>query len=135
RARPSLRYSTPDREGHLLRRIALIAALAAAPTLAQGKGEIDWNRRVLIGHGHGAPDLNSPSVAVARLGSERAAKLGASRNRRRPRSRATCWCRWRRERRPCSTVTGPRRGRRRSTTPSAARWRWLPAPACPPPRR
>jgi len=64
----------------LLRRIALIAALAAAPTLAQGKGEIDWNRRVLIGHGQGAPDLNAPSVAVARLGAERAAKLDAFRN-------------------------------------------------------
>jgi hypothetical protein len=64
----------------LLRRIALIAALAAAPTLAQGRGEIDWNRRVLIGHGQGAPDLNAPSVAVARLGAERAAKLDAYRN-------------------------------------------------------
>ena len=64
----------------MLRRIALIAALAAAPTLAQGKGAIDWNRRVLIGHGQGAPDLNSPSVAVARLGAERAAKLDAFRN-------------------------------------------------------
>jgi len=64
----------------LLRRIALIAALAAAPTLAQGRGEIDWNRRVLIGHGQGAPDLNAPSVAVARLGAERAAKLDAVRN-------------------------------------------------------
>jgi len=64
----------------LLRRIALIAALAAAPTLAQGRGEIDWNRRVLVGHGQGAPDLNAPSVAVARLGAERAAKLDAIRN-------------------------------------------------------
>jgi hypothetical protein len=64
----------------LLRRIALIAALAAAPTFAQGKGEIDWNRRVLVGHGQGAPDLNAPSVAVARLGAERAAKLDAYRN-------------------------------------------------------
>src|SRR5205814_2613330 len=35
---------------------------------------------VLIGHGQGAPDLNSPSVAVARLGAERAAKLDAFRN-------------------------------------------------------
>src|SRR2546421_44844 len=64
----------------LLGRIALIAALAAAPAFAQTKGEIDWNRRVLIGHGQGAPDLNSPSVAVARLGAERAAKLDAFRN-------------------------------------------------------
>jgi len=46
----------------------------------EGRGEIDWNRRVLIGHGQGAPDLNAPSVAVARLGAERAAKLDAYRN-------------------------------------------------------
>jgi len=64
----------------LLGRIALIAALAAAPAFAQTKGEIDWNRRVLVGHGQGAPDLNAPSVAVARLGAERAAKLDAYRN-------------------------------------------------------
>ena len=64
----------------MLGRIALIAALAAAPAFAQTKGEIDWNRRVLVGHGQGAPDLNAPSVAVARLGAERAAKLDAYRN-------------------------------------------------------
>src|SRR5439155_662716 len=64
----------------VLRRFALVAVLAAAPTLAQTKGEIDWNRRVLLGHGQGAPDLNAPSVAVARLGAERAAKLDAYRN-------------------------------------------------------
>ena len=64
----------------MIRRIALIAALAAAEAYAQGKGEIDWNRRVLVGHGQGAPDLNAPSVAVARLGAERAAKLDAYRN-------------------------------------------------------
>jgi hypothetical protein len=64
----------------LIRRIALIAALAAAEVFAQEKGEIDWNRRVLVGHGQGAPDLNAPSLAVARLGAERAAKLDAYRN-------------------------------------------------------
>ncbi len=64
----------------MLRRLALNAALAAGPTFAQAKGEIDWNRRVLVGHGQGAPDLNAPSVAVARLGAERAAKLDAYRN-------------------------------------------------------
>src|SRR5205807_1567016 len=64
----------------VLRRFALVAVLAAAPTLAQTKGEIDWNRRVLVGHGQGAPDLNAPSVAVARLGAERAAKVDAYRN-------------------------------------------------------
>jgi len=64
----------------LLGRIALIAALAAAPAFAQTKGGIDWSRRVLVGQGQGAPDLNAPSVAVARLGAERAARLDAYRN-------------------------------------------------------
>src|SRR5881394_2756851 len=58
----------------------LVAALAAMPAFAEGKGEIDWSRRVLVGHGQGAPDLNAPSIAVARLGAERAAKLDAYRN-------------------------------------------------------
>lgn len=63
------------------RRLIAIAALAAVPSFAQaGKGEIDWSRRVLVGHGQGAPDLNAPSIAVARLGAERAAKLDAYRN-------------------------------------------------------
>ena len=66
----------------MLRRLTLIAFLLAVPrlALAQAKGEIDWNRRVLVGHGQGAPDLNAPSIAVARLGAERAAKLDAYRN-------------------------------------------------------
>jgi hypothetical protein len=64
----------------VIRRLAFIAALAAAPAFAQNKGEIDWTRRVLVGHGQGAPDLNAPSIAVARLGAERAAKLDAFRN-------------------------------------------------------
>ena len=66
----------------MLRRLVLVVALVAVPrlALAQAKGEIDWNRRVLVGHGLGAPDLNAPSIAVARLGAERAAKLDAYRN-------------------------------------------------------
>ncbi|MFN2546120.1 MAG: flagellar assembly protein T N-terminal domain-containing protein [Myxococcales bacterium] len=65
----------------MLRSLAIVATIAAAmPAFAQSKGEIDWNRRVLIGHGQGAPDLNAPSVAVARLGAERAAKVDAYRN-------------------------------------------------------
>lgn len=64
----------------MLRRLMLVLSMAAVPALAQTKGEIDWTRRVLIGHGQGAPDLNAPSVAVARLGAERAAKLDAYRN-------------------------------------------------------
>src|SRR5207253_10693760 len=64
----------------VLRRLVIVATIAAMPAFAQSKGEIDWNRRVLIGHGQGAPDRNAPSVAVARLGAERAAKLDAYRN-------------------------------------------------------
>src|SRR3954466_6265028 len=64
----------------LLRHLSLAVILAALPALAQTKGEIDWNRRVLVGHGQGAPDLNAPSVTVARLGAERAAKVDAYRN-------------------------------------------------------
>ena len=65
----------------MLRRLMLTVSLLAMPAFAQaGKGEIDWSRRVLVGHGQGAPDLNAPSVAVARLGAERAAKLDAYRN-------------------------------------------------------
>jgi hypothetical protein len=63
--------------------LAIAAVLIAVPRIAlaqAGKGEIDWTRRVLVGHGQGAPDLNAPSVAVARLGAERAAKLDAYRN-------------------------------------------------------
>jgi hypothetical protein len=59
---------------------AAVICCASLPALAQSKGEIDWGRRVLIGHGQGAPDLNAPSIAVARLGAERAAKLDAYRN-------------------------------------------------------
>lgn len=65
----------------MIRRFVLVASLTALPVLAQsGKGEIDWSRRVLVGHGQGAPDLSAPSVSVARLGAERAAKLDAYRN-------------------------------------------------------
>jgi hypothetical protein len=60
--------------------VAAVVCLASLPALAQNKGELDWQRRVLIGHGQGAPDLNAPSIAVARLGAERAARLDAYRN-------------------------------------------------------
>lgn len=64
----------------MLRRLAIVATMIAMPAFAQSKGEIDWNRRVLIGHGQGAPNLNAPSIAVARLDAERAAKVDAYRN-------------------------------------------------------
>ena len=59
---------------------AVVICCASLPAFAQTKGDVDWSRRVLIGHGQGAPDLNAPSIAVARLGAERAAKLDAYRN-------------------------------------------------------
>jgi hypothetical protein len=63
-----------------MKRLAVVLLCASLEAAAQGKGEIDWNRRVLVGHGQGAPDLNAPSIAVARLGAERAAKIDAYRN-------------------------------------------------------
>jgi len=61
---------------------AAAAALLLAPAVAsaQEKGEIDWARRVIKTRGQGAPDLNAPSISVARLGAERAAKADALRN-------------------------------------------------------
>jgi len=47
---------------------------------ADASGEIDWERRVLKATGQGAPDLNAPSIAVARLGAERTALETAQRN-------------------------------------------------------
>jgi hypothetical protein len=55
----------------------LLAPLAAG---AEATGEIDWPRRVIKARGQGAPDLNAPSISVARLGAERAAKADALRN-------------------------------------------------------
>ena len=63
-------------------RFLLCAALAISPAMARAdaSGEIDWQRRVLKAKGEGAPDLNAPSIAVARLGAERAAMATAQRN-------------------------------------------------------
>ena len=41
---------------------------------------VDWERMVIRASGSGAPDLNAPNIAVARLGAERAARLDAMRN-------------------------------------------------------
>src|SRR5438128_8259828 len=57
--------------------LVLLVPLAAR---ADASGEIDWQRRVLKATGQGAPDLNAPSIAVARLGAERAAMATAQRN-------------------------------------------------------
>ena len=57
--------------------LVILVPLAAR---ADASGEIDWQRRVLKATGQGAPDLNAPSIAVARLGAERAAMAIAQRN-------------------------------------------------------
>jgi hypothetical protein len=57
--------------------LVLLVPLASR---ADAGGEIDWQRRVLKATGQGAPDLNAPSIAVARLGAERAAIAIAQRN-------------------------------------------------------
>ena len=59
--------------------LALVVLLPLAAR-ADAAGEIDWQRRVLKATGQGAPDLNAPSIAVARLGAERAAMAIAQRN-------------------------------------------------------
>ena len=65
-----------------LARAAFLAALLLVPAIARADatGEIDWSRRVIKAKGQGAPDLNAPSISVARLGAERAAKADAMRN-------------------------------------------------------
>lgn len=63
-------------------RAALCLALLLAPLAGRSEqaGEIDWRRRVLRAAGQGAPDLNAPSIAVARLAAERSALATAQRN-------------------------------------------------------
>jgi len=63
-------------------RLLPFALLVLVPLTARADatGEIDWQRRVLKATGQGAPDLNAPSIAVARLGAERAAMATAQRN-------------------------------------------------------
>jgi hypothetical protein len=59
--------------------VALCAALVV-PALAEEPSAIDWNLRVVRAMGKGAPDLNAPSIAVARAAAERAALAAAQRN-------------------------------------------------------
>lgn len=68
-----------------MRRWFLMLAVAAAltPALARADGEsctTDWQRQVIKCKGSGAPNLDAPTIAVARLGAERAAKADALRN-------------------------------------------------------
>ncbi len=55
----------------------LTTGLAAEEAKKKG---IDWEAGVIRATGTGAPDLDAPNIAVARLGAERAAKLDAMRN-------------------------------------------------------
>jgi hypothetical protein len=62
-------------------RLALCAALCSTQALrAQEGAGIDWQRGVIKAMGKGAPDLNAPSIAVARAAAERAALGAAQRN-------------------------------------------------------
>jgi hypothetical protein len=62
-------------------RLALCAALCSAHALLAEEGAgIDWQRGVIQAMGKGAPDLNAPSIAVARAAAERAALAAAQRN-------------------------------------------------------
>jgi hypothetical protein len=68
-------------DDEMLGRLVLAAVLCApAVARADDKGQIDWARRVIKARGQGAPDLSAPSISVARLGAERAAKADAMRN-------------------------------------------------------
>jgi len=58
-------------------------ALAAAATPAKAPPQVpgvDWAARTIKATGRGAPALNSPSPAAARIGAERAAEMDALRN-------------------------------------------------------
>jgi hypothetical protein len=59
--------------------VALCAALVF-PALAEEASAIDWDLRVVKAMGKGAPDLNAPSIAVARAAAERAALAAAQRD-------------------------------------------------------
>src|SRR5205085_11943170 len=48
--------------------------------LADAAGRLDWESRSIRATGVGPPDLNAPSIAVARLSAERAALATAQRN-------------------------------------------------------
>ena len=72
----------------------LLAVLCLVPTLAFGAEKaadkaakpppnlpgVDWNARTIKATGRGAPNLNAPSPAAARIGAEKAAELDALRN-------------------------------------------------------
>lgn len=59
---------------------AFALAATALPASAAPSATVDWQRRVITARGQGAPDLQAPSPAAARIGAERAAQLDAFRN-------------------------------------------------------
>ncbi|MHB1846004.1 MAG: hypothetical protein ACYCWW_14355, partial [Deltaproteobacteria bacterium] len=54
--------------------VVACAALAGTALAAPDGASIDWEKRVIVAHGLGAPDLSAPNAAAARIGAERAAK-------------------------------------------------------------
>jgi len=64
----------------LLTTAALAVGLFATSARAAPSATIDWEKRVIVARGQGAPDLNAPNPAAARIGAERAAELDAFRN-------------------------------------------------------
>jgi hypothetical protein len=61
-------------------KLLLCLAVAFASSAAEAPGRIDWDQRAIQATGVGPPDLNAPSIAVARLSAERAALAVAQRN-------------------------------------------------------
>jgi hypothetical protein len=64
----------------LLTTAALSAGLVATTAQAAPSASIDWEKRVIVARGQGAPDLAAPNPAAARIGAERAAEVDAFRN-------------------------------------------------------
>jgi hypothetical protein len=60
--------------------LCVALALGAAAAAADASGRIDWDARAVRATGVGPPDLNAPSIPVARLSAERAAFAAAQRN-------------------------------------------------------
>jgi hypothetical protein len=68
---------------NLRAQLLLFTALALAPAVVLADpppGRIDWDARSIRATGVGPPDLNAPSISVARLSAERAAMAAAQRN-------------------------------------------------------
>jgi hypothetical protein len=70
---------------NIVSRLGTVATLVcglgvAAQASAAASAQVDWQRRVITARGQGAPDLQAPSPAAARIGAERAAQLDAFRN-------------------------------------------------------